>query len=156
MAYTDRDTVRNVLAPDGVTDGTAASLSDEDIDEAIGRVSNRVDTFLTRRYAVPLADPVPGIIRDIATDIAAYDLTLAYYKGVDISDQDPVIRRYRDARGMLGQLGTGLLVITVPGADTTIDDPVVINPEPAPCSPRYGFEVNVIREFGPWGSSHGA
>jgi phage gp36-like protein len=151
MAYTDRDTVRQVLAPDGVTEGTAASLEDSDIDEAIERVSNRVDTFLTRRYTVPLADPVPGIIRDIATDIAAYDLTLAYYKGTDITDQDPVVRRYRDARGMLGQLGTGLLVIDVPGADQTIDDPVVINPEEyQPRSPGLGFEVKVIREFGPW------
>ncbi len=151
MAYTDRDTVRQVLAPDGVTEGTAASLEDSDIDEAIERVSNRVDTFLTRRYTVPLADPVPGIIRDIATDIAAYDLTLAYYKGTDITDQDPVVRRYRDARGMLGQLGTGLLVIDVPGADTTVDDPVVINPEEyRPRSPGPGFEVKVIREFGPW------
>lgn len=146
--YTDRDTVRQVLAPDGVTDGTAASLEDADIDEAITRISNRIDTFLTRRYSVPIPEgSVPGIIKDIATDIAAYDLTLAYYKGVDISDQDPVIRRYRDARGMLGQLSTGLLVIDVPGADETVDDPVVVNPpEYRPSSPGPGLEWSIVRE----------
>lgn len=156
MAYTDRDAVRGVLAPDGVEDGTAASLGDSEVDEAIDRVSARIDTFLRRRYTVPLADPAPDIIRDIATDIAAYDLTLSYYKTTDITDQDPVIRRYRDARGMLGQLSTGLLVLDVAAADTTADDPVVINPEPQPSSPQLGFEVKTIREYGPWGYRYGA
>jgi phage gp36-like protein len=154
MPYTTREKVRQVLAPDGVTTGTAASLEDGDVDEAIERISARIDTFLTRRYSVPLADPVPDIVQDIATDIAAYDLTLAYYKGTDISDQDPVIRRYRDARGMLGQLSTGLLVIDVPGADTTIDDPIVVNPPEYPGGlPASGQIVAlVIREIPPGGA----
>lgn len=147
--YTDKDTVRNVLAPDGVQDGTAASLDDGDINEAIERVSSRVDVFLGQRYAVPIPDgSVPGIIRDITTDIAAYDLTLAYYKGVDISDQDPVIRRYRDARGMLGQLSTGLLLLDLPPKDASVsDDPIVINP-PLQGSPPQGLEWRVVREVG--------
>lgn len=152
--YTDWETVANVLAPDGDTDGTAASLGQEDIEEAIRRVSSRVDTFLAMRYTTPIPDElVPGIIKDITTDIAAYDLTLAYYKGTDISDQDPVIRRYKDARGMLGQLSTGLLIIDVPGlTDTTRDDPVVYNPVlPVQCSPPHGLEWRVVREIGPWG-----
>jgi phage gp36-like protein len=156
MPYTDIDTVRLVLAPDGDPDGTAASLSDETINEAIERVGNRVDTFLARRYTLPIPAPIPAILKDLATDIAAYDLTLAYYKSTDITDQDPVIRRYRDARGMLGQLSTGLLILDLPG-DETIDDPVVINPpEYRPCSPGPGFEVKVIREYGPWEYRYGS
>lgn len=152
-AYTEWETVRDVLAPDGDLDGTAASLGQVMIEEAIERISARIDTFLTRRYSVPLIDPVPGIIHDIATDIAAYDLTLSYYKGVDIQDADPVIRRYRDARGMLGQLSTGLLVIDVPGADTTVDDPIVINPPGYPGSlPSPGYLTAwVVREIPPGG-----
>jgi phage gp36-like protein len=151
MAYTDRDAVRAVLAPDGVTDGTAASLEDDDLDTIIERVDSRIDLFLRARYPVPLTDPIPEVINDIATDIAAYDATLAYYKGTDLSDQDPVIRRYRDARGMLGQIGTGLLILDVPNADTTIDDPVVVNPDPYPGSlPSPGQIVAlVVREIPP-------
>lgn len=150
MPYTTRDAIRNVLAPDGVTDGTAASLEDGDLDEIIDRVGGRVDVFLNRRYQTPLTEPVPSIIGDIATDIAAYDATLAYYKGVDISDQDPVIRRYRDARGILGQLGTGLLILDLPGADQTMDDPIVVNPPPYPGPlPSSGLEWRVVREYGP-------
>lgn len=156
MPYTDVDKVRQILAPDGVTEGTAASLEDIELQATIDRVQSRIDMFLTRRYSVPLADPVPEVVEDIATTIAAYDATLSYYKSTDISDQDPVIRRYRDARGMLGQLGTGLLVLDLPGADTTIDDPVVINPEPQPGSPGLGFEVRVIREYGPWEYRYGS
>lgn len=133
MPYTDRDKVRHVLAPDGEYVGTAASLSDEQLDEIIDRVDSRVDVFLNRRYNLPIL-PVPTILMDIATDIAAYDVTLAYYKGTDLSDQDPVIRRYRDARGMLGQLSTGLLVLDLPEVDEgSLDDPVVINPAEHSC-----------------------
>lgn len=150
MPYTDRDKVRRVLAPDGVTDGTAASLEDSDLDEIIARVDARVDVFLNRRYSTPLAEPIPEIIEDIATDIAAYDATLAYYKGTDISDQDPVIRRYKDARGMLGQLSTGLLIIDVAEADSTVDDPIVVNPAPYPGPlPSSGLEWFVVRQVPP-------
>lgn len=156
MVYTDRDRVRHVLAPDGILDGTAASLGDPEIDEGIARVESRVDTYLRRFYTVPLVEPVPAIVRDLTTDLAAYDLTLAYYKSTDISDQDPVVRRYRDARDLLNSLASGVLVLDVLEEDTTTDDdPVVYNPEPMPRSPEYGFEVKVIREYGPWGSSHG-
>lgn len=157
MAYTSRDKVRTVLAPDGVTDGTAASLDDPTLDEIIERVDSRIDLYLNRRYTVPVAEPVPVILSDIATDIAAYDATLAYYQGTDITEQDPVIRRYRDARGMLGQLSTGLLELEIPGADTSIDDPVVINPPThRPRSPQPGFEVKIIREIGPWEYHYGS
>lgn len=157
MPYTDKDKVRHILAPDGETEGTAASLSDEEINATIARVDGRIDMFLTRRYSVPLVGPVPEVIEDIATTIAAYDLTLSYYKSTDITDQDPVIRRYRDARGMLGQLSTGLLVLDLPGADTTIDDPVVINPpSPPERLPGPGFEVKTIREYGPWEYRYGS
>jgi phage gp36-like protein len=158
MPYTDVDSVRAVLAPDGVTDGTAASLSDEVFTETIERVSNRVDTYLARRYRLPIPEPVPSILKDLATDVAAYDLTLSYYKSTDISDMDPVVRRYRDARAILTQLSSGLMNLNMPGdGDWVTDDPIVINPsEYRPCSPGPGFEVKVIREFGPWEYRYGS
>lgn len=129
-SYTDVEEVRRVLAPEVTASGSgesAAELSDEDINNSIERISARINTFLARQYRLPLPEPVPDVLRDIATDIVAYDITLSFYGSVDISDDDPVIRRYRDARGMLGQLSTGLLVLDLP-TDEITDDPVVINP----------------------------
>lgn len=102
MAYTDFATLRKVLDPKN-TGGTAADLEDEHLTEAIQRASNEIDTRLAARYSVPF-DPVPDVLGTIAVNLAAYDATLAYYRGVDLSDQDPVVLRYRGSMALLKDL----------------------------------------------------
>jgi len=133
--YTTAERVRHALAPeiDGADpeatpdQGTsAAALSDQKLDEFIAIAQRRVDLFVGQRYTLPLQDPVDPVLGDLATAVAAYEATLAFYGSTDIQDEDPVIRRYRDARGILGQIATGLVTIQVPEV-VTLDDPVVYN-----------------------------
>lgn len=147
MSYTTVGRVRRALAPEISGDdpeatpdqGTsAATLSDEKLEEFIATAERRVDLFIGQKYVLPLAEPVDPILGDLATAVAAYEATLAFYGSTDIQEDDPVIRRYKDARGMLGQLSTGLLRLQV--TETIVsDEPVVYNRvlEEPECSPVW-------------------
>jgi phage gp36-like protein len=139
VSYTTVERVRRALAPEIEGDdpeatpdqGTsAAALSDPKLQEFVDAADRKVDLFVGQRYTLPLAEPVDPILEDLATAVAAYEATLAFYGSTDIQDDDPVIRRYKDARGILGQLSTGLLKLTTAEVPLGTDDPIVINPVP--------------------------
>lgn len=101
--YTTIAAVRQVLSPDGSTSatlGTAASLSDDEIQEAIAEGAAEIDARLTARYSVPF-DPVPAIIEKINRDLAAYMATLTYRRNTPLPDSDPVALRYARALALL-------------------------------------------------------
>lgn len=110
VPYTTRDRVREVLARAGTPDpGTAASLSDERVDDAILAASGRIDAHLSRLYSVPFAaNAIPGLVADIATAFAAYDLDMTFREVRDYSSElNPVILRYRQAADLLRDLREG-------------------------------------------------
>jgi len=137
MAYSEPNDVRNVLAP-GVwpapgpdpapKTGTAADLSDDQLNAAISQGDNLIDSYIGGRYATPVADPPEGLIQWSAT-AGAYYATLTYRKGKDISDQDPVTRRFAILMQMLQRISTGSLTLplpgnTQPGANAGVGSPV--------------------------------
>lgn len=74
------------------------------IDDAVTRASDLIDGYLVRRYELPLALPVPGLVMEWCRQISRY-----YLHQHRLSDEktDPVARDYRDALKFLQQLVEG-------------------------------------------------
>lgn len=107
-SYTTPDKIRAVLDPLDTGDaGSAAALEDPILQGAADRASSEVNARLGSRYTVPIAEPWPDVLVTIATDLAAYDATLSHYQSVDITDEDPVVRRYRNSRFLLLDIAAG-------------------------------------------------
>jgi phage gp36-like protein len=90
------------------TDGTAASLSDEAVEDAIAEAQSRVDTRLAGRYEVPFDPDVPSQVRYITRDIAAWLCHLTFREVRDLNTElDPVHLRYKAAEALLIDLQNG-------------------------------------------------
>lgn len=68
------------------------------IDEAVARASDLIDGYLVRRYALPLAAPVPGLVMEWCRQISRYFL---HQHRISDEKSDPVARDYRDAMKFL-------------------------------------------------------
>jgi phage gp36-like protein len=133
--YTEREAVRELLARDGASAGTAASLPDNTIDDAIVAASNKIDSRLGAVYTVPFATPpsTPAMVVDICKALAAYDADLTFREVRDYeSEMNPVYLRYKEAMDLLGQLQKGL---------ATLPDYVPPDPDPGAVDPPGGGEV---------------
>ena len=79
MPYCDLDDLKQDISGtelQQLTDDERLGAVNEDrINAAIGAAGDLIDGFLRGRYALPL-DPVPTIVRTIATEIAIYRLFL--------------------------------------------------------------------------------
>jgi phage gp36-like protein len=69
---------------------------------ALSRAASEADSYLARRYAVPVADPVPPVLTAAVCDIARYRLT-----GGPASETDPILERYRQAVQWLTRIAAG-------------------------------------------------
>ena len=120
MAYVTANEVRSIVARDeGEHENTAASLTDEQIEEAIDSATNEVEARLAGQYIVPFSQPPqsPPLIVEIVRDIAAFLADLTFRQDVDYtSGNEPMLLRYQRALDLLQRLETG--AITLPGADT--------------------------------------
>lgn len=129
MAYSTPADVRQALVPgaDGTApgpQGTAASLSDGQINDSIAEADARVDSYLAQRYITPVqvdatTTKIPGVVRALSRDIACYLATLVYRKNKDLADIDPVARRYSDAMAFLTAVSRGQAVLSIPTNDNT-------------------------------------
>ncbi len=93
----------------GYTDDAGLNTVDETrTTQAIDGAGSLIDAYLAKRYTVPL-DPVPGMIRELAVDIAIYKICSR-------RDQAPDGRRkkYEDAIRFLERIAEGKAL--VPGA----------------------------------------
>lgn len=108
MSYTDPTKIRQLLDPAGnAGSGSAASLEDPILQGAADRASSEVNSRLGGRYRVPFPAPYPDLVVRIATDLAAYDATLSFYGSTDITDTDPVVRRYKESMQLLIDISAG-------------------------------------------------
>lgn len=114
--YTTRERVRIALARDlDEVDGTAASLSNDAIDDAIVEATSRIDGRLGARYQVPFVDPVPQLVQTIARDLTMFLSDLTFREVRDYSSAlNPVYIRYQEALKMLDQIAAG--AISLPDA----------------------------------------
>lgn len=131
--YTSPVAVRRVLSPDGdrTDTGSAASLSDDDLEQAIAEAQAEIDARLASRYTVPFSFPVPVVIEQATRDIAAYLGTLTFRRGDPIDANDPVQLRYNRAQALLASIQAGKTELPV-GSDGPLSeataDAEVINP----------------------------
>lgn len=147
MSYVDREVVREVVARASATrPGTAASLSDPQVDSAIERAESKINSRLGRIYSTPF-DPVPLLVADIALALSAYDLDLTFREVRDYSSSlNPVLLRYTEAMKDLEALQSGKATLpdyVPPDPDEPpVDNPRdggsvvgVFNPRPSLCLP---------------------
>lgn len=137
MSYTTITAVKSVLSgTDTEESGTAAELSDDQIQYEVDSVEADIDSTLRNMYLVPFDVPddaaVPQIIRQIATDISAYACDLNYRKGREYDNQNmPVPLRYQRAQTLLENLRTGTITLDWPRVADTSGAGVVHQYSPA-------------------------
>jgi phage gp36-like protein len=110
--YTTRDEVRLALSPGGdvADEGSAASLSDDDLDDAVADAQAEVDARIGgNRFT---AATVPELVQNLTRDIAAYLATLTHRRGDPIDPNDPVQKRYDRAQGILRDIQAGKIELT--------------------------------------------
>jgi len=104
-----RFTEREVIA---LTDQAGSGEVDEaQLGAAIVQAGTEIDSYLGRRYALPLAvggmplATAPELLVGICCDIARYRLT-----STEVQETEPIRRRYQDALKALKMLADGDLV----------------------------------------------
>jgi hypothetical protein len=134
--YTDRARVLAMVSRDaGPNAGTAGSISDPTIENAIGSAATLIDSRLGVQYSVPF-NPVPKLVTDIATALAAYDCDLTFREVRDYqSDLNPILLRQKWATEMLDQLQKGT---------ATLPDYQAPDPDPGPTDGPGGDIVAVF------------
>lgn len=136
--YTDLIRIRALVTRTaGIDPGTAGSVDEGKLNLAVSSAQNMIDAKLGNLYSVPF-NPVPPLIVDIATALAAWDADLSYREVRDYStDLNPVLLRYKWATDMLTDLQKG--TATLPGYEPPDPDP---GPSDNPNDP--GSVVDVI------------
>lgn len=135
--YTSVWDLRLALAPGGIDthNATAASLSDDELADAIFEAAQEIDARLGSQYSVPF-DPVPGLVAQVTRDLAAYKATLVHRRGNPIAADDPIRLRYAHAMALLLSIAKGDVdLIGADGADvpTATGNAVLVN--------QYGYDL---------------
>lgn len=149
------DKVRIALARD-LTDvqGTAASLPDPQIQDAIAEATSRVDGRLSQLYLVPFADPAPELVQTITRDLAAFAADLVFREVRDYSSNlNPVYIRYQEALGLLKEIAEGKVSLPgAPGVTPPVGSGVVvvaINQTDEPLIGSWEFDLRRPRNVWP-------
>lgn len=131
--YTNVVRVRSALTRSADTAGTAGGIEESTLEQAIRTAQNTIDSRLGNLFVVPF-NPVPEMIIDIATALAAYDADLTYREVRDYqSDLNPVLLRYKWATELLISIAKG--DSTLPGYEPPDPDPGI------PDNPNDGGSV---------------
>lgn len=136
MSYSTPQSVRLALNPAGDPNDktTAASLPDATIQDAIDEADATIDAFIGGRYAVPVAvvaGKVPMPIPAWSRNIAAYNATLTFRRGKDLTATDPVQLRYTATMSALTAVRDGKAVLQIPdnsGTNAATGGVAVSNP----------------------------
>jgi len=144
VPYLQPDDVRLILAGTENAAGTAASLTDNDLTDAIAEAQDEVDGRLAARYETPFDAP-PTVVVNITRDIAAYLATLTYRRGDPIQPTETVQLRYNRAQNLLGQAANGTLPLLLPGGTPGQTEG---ENEPADVENPYDGDLFQMRDFG--------
>lgn len=102
------DDVRDTVRGSATDTGTAAELDDDTINRAIAAQQAIVEAYARTRWP---DDQAPELVKSLVRDLAAYDATLVYRKGKDLSAYDPIYLRYQEARQVLTDIAAGRVQI---------------------------------------------
>lgn len=143
MTYALPADIREALAPDGSFAGTAATFTDDQMAQHITRAQSLVDGST----GIAFTDSnVPALPKGLVIALGAYYATLAYRKGKDLSQFDPVYLMYQDAQATLKGIRSGEISVIPPDTDA---DPVPVNVTTKVINPLlYGATAFTGREFG--------
>ena len=165
MSYSTTEDVRNALAPTlAAANSTASGLTDEQIEDAIAEADGRIDSYIGARYVTPvlavgLPPLVPSVIVYLSRDIAAYMATLTFRRSKDMTDQDPVYRRFAEAKASLIAVSKGQASLPIPentgnaasqGAGQAINPyagNLFVDRDFSLAAPRLGWDRWARREF---------
>jgi hypothetical protein len=113
VLYASVADLRLVLDSTDAGTGTAAQLSDEQLNLALQAASDRVTTYTGEVY-----DPatMPPIIGDLTLDLAAWWATTYYSKQKEMGPNHPVVLRYTEAKAVLTDIRDGKIDINVGAA----------------------------------------
>lgn len=142
--YSTVTDVRNALAPGSVREGTAATLTDQQIIDAINQADALIRSKIGHLYIIPLETvdiPAQGEnpasteefaeepVRYWSRDIAAYLVTLTYKRNADVSENDPVRLRMNLAMAGVTEVQRGQATLPfppyVPPGQTSADAAVI-------------------------------
>ena len=138
MSYSTVPAVRQVLAGfiDPATNGedpdhTPALLTDAQIEYEISNADGHIDAILRRRFVLPLPEPVPTVIKNLSTDMAAALCDMVFRGSREYASEfSPARLRYERAAEILMHIANGdyPLYNSGEGPATVGDEAVVINP----------------------------
>lgn len=139
MPHSDLRDVRNALAPEGREVGTAATLADDQLLDAILQADAMIDSY-TSKYAIPQVEEfiaeegrtikvAPAPVRYWSRDIASYLATLTFKRNQDVTVDDPIRLRFNIAMSDLVAVrdGRSTLPFSLKVALTGAALPVVVN-----------------------------
>lgn len=123
--YTTVALVRAIAVRDPAnTAATLASLSDDQLQEAINDAGSQVDSALGFTFPTPFSAPVPRQIALLTRDIAVYLADWTYRQFKDYAPGNPIVLRYQRAIKLLEELRAGhAKLIDWPPPGDVIDQP---------------------------------
>ena len=160
MAYSTPAMVRQALTTTSTgtqpspASGTAADMTDPELNNAIAEADSTIDAYLTARYATPVAQTgtpaaTPHPIDYWSRNIAAYLATLTFRGSMDFSDTDPVVRRYKDTMAALREVQGGRMHLLIPANEGTASAVAASSP----INPYIG-DLWTVDDFSVNGSDH--
>jgi phage gp36-like protein len=111
--YASTAALKLILDSTDAGTGTAAQLSDEQLEMAITAASDRVSLYANAEFT----DPVPSLITSLTLDLAAWWATTYYLKQKEMPATNPVQLRYTEAVKVLEAARKGEVNLLGPGAD---------------------------------------
>lgn len=128
--------VRLALTPNAEEDGveTGAALPDWQITDAIDEAEGFINAFLIPKYVITpveitVPDPehegqdfedffaAPAPVRGWTRTVAAYLCALTFRKHKDLTDDDPIVRRFKMVLGLLTDVRDGKTQLPLPEND---------------------------------------
>jgi phage gp36-like protein len=106
--------LRNVMSGTDSGTGTAATLTDAQLELALYSASNRVSVFAGNVFdsSVPQAVP-PAILHDLTLDLAAFWAAKTYMKFKEITPQSAIYIAYQNAMSLLEDVRDGKITLGV-------------------------------------------
>jgi phage gp36-like protein len=148
MPYCTPEDVRGALGPLVLDKSrTAQELTDGELANAIASSQTIVDGYTGTSYS---DGSVPGLVKTLTQDIAAYYATLTYRRGKALTADDPVTLRYAAAITMLGDIVSGVITLDPDdGSDDGDDSPSDISIQNTQFGPLFGPSDFALDEWQP-------
>lgn len=114
VLYASVADLRNELSGTDSGTGTAATLTDAQLELALYSASNRVSVYAGGTYdsSVPAAVP-PPILHDLTLDLACFWAAKTYLKFKEVTPQSPIFIAYTNAMQTLRDVRDGKITLGV-------------------------------------------